>query len=155
MVRLRWRGHRDDGGQSAGTPDNGLRPDGTGGPTTGWARPASSGQSQVPGWLQLTAGWAWRLLVVGVVIYLTFRLASVLRLVVLPFIAALLLTALLLPLTARLRRAGLPSLAATWCTLLIAALVLGGLVMLVTNRVSADYPTLVEETRRTTTQVES
>ena len=82
MVRLRWRGHRDDGGQSAGTPDNGLRPDGTGAPTTGWARPATSGQSQVPGWLQLTAGWAWRLLVVGVVIYLTFRLASVLRLVV-------------------------------------------------------------------------
>src|SRR6202030_2488490 len=46
-------------------------------------------------------------------------------------------------------------LAATWCTLLIAALVLGGIVLLVTNRVSADYPTLVDETRHTTTQVES
>ena len=149
MVRLRWRGHRDDGGQSAGTPDNGLRPDGTGGPTTGWARPASSGQSQVPGWLQLTAGWAWRLLVVGVVIYLTFRLASVLRLVVLPFIAALLLTALLLPLTARLRRAGLPSLAATWCTLLIAVAVFAGAGALAATQTSADYQTLAHEVGNT------
>jgi predicted PurR-regulated permease PerM len=67
----------------------------------------------------------------------------------------LLLTALLQPLKARLRRAGLPGLAATWCTLLVGALVLGGLIMLVTNRVSADYPALVTETRHTTTQVET
>src|SRR5215469_1282703 len=145
MVRLRWRGHRDDGGQSARTPDNGLRPDGTGAPTTGWARSASGGQSHVPGWLQLTAGWAWRLLVVGVVIYLTFRLASVLRLVVLPFIAALLLTALLKPLTTRLRRAGLPALAATWCTLLIAVAVLAGAAALAATQTSADYQTLARE----------
>jgi predicted PurR-regulated permease PerM len=80
---------------------------------------------------------------------------GVLYIVVVPCTAALLLTALLQPLTARLRRAGLPGLAATWGTLLIAALVLGGIVLLVTNRVSADYPTLVDETRHTTTQVES
>jgi predicted PurR-regulated permease PerM len=102
MVRLRWRGHRGEGGEAAGTPDNGLRPDGSGTPMTGWAERASGGQARVPGWLQLTAGWAWRLLIVGVVIYLAFRLASALRLVVLPFIAALLLTALLQPLTGRL-----------------------------------------------------
>ena len=78
-----------------------------------------------------------------------------LYIVVVPCTAALLLTALLQPLTARLRRAGLPGLAATWCTLFIAAAVVGGLVLLVTNRVSADYPTLVTETRHTTAQVES
>ena len=145
MVRLRWRGHRDDGGQSAGTPDNGLRPDGTGPAATGWARPGSGSPSQVPGWLQLTAGWAWRLLVVGVVIYLTFRLASVLRLVVLPFIAALLLTALLQPLVTRLRRAGLPALAATWCTVLIAVAVLAGAGVLAATATSADYHNLTRE----------
>src|SRR6516162_1421591 len=112
-------------------------------------------QSRVPGWLQTGAAWSWRLLLLAAVLYLIARAVSVLSIVVVPCTAALLLTALLQPLTNRLRRAGLPSLAATWCTLLIAALVLGGLVMLVTNRVSADYPTLVEETRRTTTQVES
>jgi predicted PurR-regulated permease PerM len=145
MVRLRWRGHRDNGGQSAGTGDNGLRPDGTGTSATGWARPPSSGPSQVPGWLQLTAGWAWRLLVLGVVIYLAFRLASVLRVVVLPFIAALLLTALLQPLNHRLRRAGLPALAATWCTVLVAVAVLAGAGALAATQTSADYQTLARE----------
>ena len=68
MARLRWPGRRDEGGEAPGTPDNGLRPDGTGTPMAGWARPAGGGPSQVPGWLQLAAGWAWRLLVVGIVI---------------------------------------------------------------------------------------
>src|ERR1019366_2048879 len=111
--------------------------------------------SRVPGWLQTGAAWSWRLLLLAVALYLIARILGVLYIVVLPCIAALLLTALLQPLTARLRRAGLPGLAATWATLLIAAAVLGGLVLLVTNRVSADYPTLVAEAKHTTTQVES
>src|SRR6266550_7407422 len=98
---------------------------------------------------------SWRLLLLAAALYLIARVIGVLYIVVVPCTAALLLTALLQPLTARLRRTGLPGLAATWCTLLIAALVLGGIVLLVTNRVSADYPALVDETRHTTTQVES
>jgi predicted PurR-regulated permease PerM len=78
-----------------------------------------------------------------------------LYIVVVPCIAALLLTAVLQPLTSRLRRAGLPALAATWVTLLVAAVVLGGLVTLVANRVSADYSTLLAETKHTTAQVQS
>ena len=112
-------------------------------------------QNRVPGWLQTGAAWSWRLLLLAAALYLIARVIGVLYIVVVPCTAALLLTALLQPLTARLRRAGLPSLAATWCTLLIAALVLGGLGMLITNRVSADYPALVEQTRHTATQVES
>jgi predicted PurR-regulated permease PerM len=111
--------------------------------------------SRVPGWLQTGAAWSWRLLLLAAAVYLVARVISILSIVVVPCIAALLLTALLQPLKARLRRAGLPGLAATWCTLLVGALVLGGLVMLVTNRVSADYPALVSETRHTTTQVET
>jgi predicted PurR-regulated permease PerM len=111
--------------------------------------------NRVPGWLQTGAAWSWRLLLLALAIYLIARALGVLYIVVVPCVAALLLTALLQPLTARLRRAGLPGMAATWCTLLIAALVLGGIVLLVTNRVSADYPTLVDETRHTTMQVES
>ena len=145
MARLRWPGRRDDGGETAKTPDNGLRPDGNGAPTAGWTRPSGGGQPQVPAWLHQTAGWAWRLLVVGVVIYLTFRLASALRVVVLPFIAALLLTALLQPLTSRLRQAGMPALAATWCTLLVAVVVLAGAAALAATQTSADYQTLARE----------
>jgi predicted PurR-regulated permease PerM len=111
--------------------------------------------SRVPSWLQTGAAWSWRLLLLGAAIYLIARILGILYIVVVPCVAALLLTALLQPLTAWLRRAGMPGLGATWATLLIAAAVLGGLVLLVTNRVSADYPTLVAEVKHTTTQVES
>jgi predicted PurR-regulated permease PerM len=112
-------------------------------------------QSRVPSWLATGSAWAWRLLLLAVVIYLIARLLGILYVVVVPCIAALLLTAVLQPLTSRLRRAGLPALAATWVTLLIAAIVLGGLVTLVANRVSADYSTLLAEAKHTTAQVQS
>jgi predicted PurR-regulated permease PerM len=118
-------------------------------------RETTAEHNRVPGWLQTGAAWSWRLLLLAAAIYLAARILGVLYIVVVPCVAALLLTALLQPLTGRLRRAGLPALAATWVTLLIAAAVLGGLVMLVANRVSADYPALVDETRHTITQIES
>jgi predicted PurR-regulated permease PerM len=121
-------------------------------PERGVGSPESS---HVPGWLQTGAAWSWRLLLLAAAVYLVARVLGVLYIVVVPCVAALLLTALLQPLTGRLRRAGLPALAATWVTLLIAAAVLGGLVILVANRVSADYPALVDETRHTITQIES
>ncbi|HEY2268331.1 MAG TPA: AI-2E family transporter, partial [Streptosporangiaceae bacterium] len=110
---------------------------------------------QVPGWLHTGAAWSWRLLLLAAAIYLIARVLGVLYIVVVPCVVALLLTALLQPLAARLRRAGLPALAATWTTLLIAVAVLGGLGMLIANRVSADYPALVAETRHTISQIES
>jgi predicted PurR-regulated permease PerM len=117
--------------------------------------PRPEGEPQVPRLLQRWAAWAWRLLLVGLLIYVTFRVASALRLVVLPCIAALLLTALLQPLTARLRRRGMPALAATWCTVLATIIVVGGLVTLAVDQVSADYPTLVTEVTRTAHEVQS
>jgi predicted PurR-regulated permease PerM len=109
----------------------------------------------VPRWLQRAAGWSWRLLLVGLVVYLAFRVASVLRLVVLPCVAALLLTALLHPLLSRFRRLGLPALAATWCTLLIAVAILAGAGTLAVTRTTADYPHLVNELRHTVTQLQA
>ena len=152
---------------SPGGPDNGvgvIKPgidgttegtsagqDGTGQPTAPGSRAPSSQvpSSQVPSWLQRAAGWSWRLLLVGIAVYLAFRVASMLKLVVLPCVAALLLTALLQPVLSRLRRAGLPALAATWCTLLFAVAVLGGAVTLAATRATADYPTLVRELTHT------
>jgi predicted PurR-regulated permease PerM len=119
-------------------------------------RPVSAPErSRVPSWLATAAAWSWRLLLLAVVIYLIARVLGILYIVVVPCVAALLLTALLQPLTSRLRRAGLPAMAATWITLLIAAVALGGLVLLVANRVSADYPALLAEIKHTTAQVQS
>jgi predicted PurR-regulated permease PerM len=112
-------------------------------------------QNRVPSWLQTGAAWSWRLLLLAVAIYLIARVLGILYIVVVPCVAALLLTAVLQPLTSRLRRAGLSTMLATWVTLLIAAAVLTGLVLLVANRVSADYPALLAETKHTTAQVQS
>jgi predicted PurR-regulated permease PerM len=109
---------------------------------------------EVPVWLQQAAGWAWRLLVLGILLYAAFRVASVLRLVLLPCVAALLLTALLKPLTRRLRLAGLPDLAATWCTLLAALVVLAGVATLAVTQTSANYPTLVTDVGDTTNDLQ-
>src|SRR6516225_4992635 len=175
MRRRSWRGMRDRGAPAAtaGAPETGDGGAGNGdaSPHAGHAatdvaeagsrsadgglRPAEPGagpgparpraEPRVPGWLERAAGWAWRLLILGVLIYLTFRVVGVLRLVVLPCVAALLLTALLQPLTQRLRQAGLPALAATWCTFLAALAVLAGVVVLAATRTSADYQRLVTD----------
>ncbi|HEX6854536.1 MAG TPA: AI-2E family transporter [Streptosporangiaceae bacterium] len=123
----------------------------------GPAAPRDGGRAEaagVPRLLVQAAAWSWRILLVGLLIYLGFRVASTLRLVVLPCLAALLLTALLQPLTARLRNSfGMPSLAATWCTIGAAVIVLAGIGTLAASRVSADYPMLSREVRHTATQV--
>jgi len=128
---------------------DGVRPDGAQGPP-----PAAAPNDHVPRLLHVTAAWAWRLILVAILIYGAFRVSMQLRLVVLPLIAALLLTALLQPLSARLQRVGFPPLLATWCTLLAAVIVIAGAATLTATRVSADYPALAAEVKRTATQVQ-
>src|SRR5579875_482827 len=70
-------------------------------------------------------------------------------------VAALLLTALLQPVSSRLKRTGMPALAATWCTVLAVAVILGGIAMLAANRASADYPTLASEVRHTAHELQA
>jgi predicted PurR-regulated permease PerM len=116
---------------------------------------AAASPSDVPRWLRMSAGWSWRLLLLAATVYIAARVAGLLYLVVVPCAGALLLTALLQPLTARLRRAGMAPLAATWCTLLIAIVVLAGAATLVTARVQAEYPSLVIQVKHTTVEVQS
>src|SRR6201986_2960733 len=109
----------------------------------------------VPRWLRVSAGWAWRLLLLAGLLYVAGKVAALLYLVIVPFAAAILLTALLQPLTARLRRSGLGPLAATWCTLLLAFALIGGTVWLVTTRVEAEYPALLTQVGHTSTQIQN
>ncbi|HEY1915199.1 MAG TPA: AI-2E family transporter [Streptosporangiaceae bacterium] len=109
----------------------------------------------VPRWLQVTAGWAWRMLLVGLLIYVLARLASALRIVVLPCVAALLLTALLQPLKDRMQRAGMPSMLATWLALLTAIALIAGLGTLIGVRTSQEYPTLLADVTHTGHQLQN
>ncbi|MCW2931620.1 MAG: hypothetical protein JWM19_2582, partial [Actinomycetia bacterium] len=109
----------------------------------------------MPRSLRIAAAWAWRLLLLAVVLYILARVAGVLYIVVVPCAASLLLTALLSPLAAWLRRHRLSPLAATWCTLLLAFVVVAGVGALVTTRVESEYPALLAQLRHTATQVQS
>ena len=120
-----------------------------------WSGPFGSASEAVPRWLQVSAAWAWRLLLLAALLYVAGKVAALLYLVIVPCAAAILLTALLQPLTFRLRRAGLGPLAATWCTLLLAFALIGGAVWLVTARVEAEYPALVTQVGRTSTQIQN
>lgn len=126
-------------------------------PETSAAGPADHGtpppDAQVPRALQQVAAWSWRLLLTALVIYVAFRLAVDLRLVILPLIAALLLTALLQPLAARLRRLGFSPLLATWCMLLIALVVIAGAITLITDQIANQYPALFAEVQHTANEL--
>ena len=134
-------------GQAA--PEGPVAPEGPAAPEHPVAPP-----SDVPLWLRVSAGWAWRLLLLAALLYVAGKVAALLYVVIVPFAAAILLTALLQPLTLRLRRRGLGPLSATWCTLLLAFAVIGGTVWLVTTRVEAEYPALVIQVGRTSAQIQ-
>jgi predicted PurR-regulated permease PerM len=155
-IRSLWgRGPRTAGGTAAGAEAASAQGGAEAGPPGDGAGPELvAPEAQVSRLLRQTAAWSWCLLLTGITIYLTFRLAVALRLVILPFLAAMLLTALLQPTTAWLRRRGMPSLAATWCTFLVALLVIAGAITLFATRISADYQTLFNEVQRTTNQVQ-
>ena len=82
----------------------------------------------VPNWLDRGAAWSWRLLLVIAAVVVAFLAFSRLRIVIVPFLVAMLIAALLGPLAARLRRLGLPRLLATWVTLIGTLVVVGGVI---------------------------
>jgi predicted PurR-regulated permease PerM len=97
----------------------------------------------VPPLLADLAGWAWRLLVLALAAYLTVRLLDVLYFVFLPFVGALFATSLAYPVVRFLRGRGLPRALSTWITVLLAAVVFGGLSIFVVDRAATEYPQLV------------
>ncbi len=145
-----------DGEPARPAAANGTAPDAAAPNGTPAAEPPPELQAgSVPRWLQTSAAWSWRLLLLAAALYVAARVAALLYIVVVPCAAAILLTALLQPLTAPLRRRGMSPLAATWCILLLAIVLLGGAGWLVTTRVQADYPGLVTQFKHTTTQVQA
>jgi predicted PurR-regulated permease PerM len=113
--------------------------------------PAASSPVPVPPLLRDLAGWTWRLLTLALAAYLFVRLLDILSFIVLPFFAALLATALAYPLVRLLRGIGLKRSVATWITVLLAAVLLGGVAIFVINRAVAEYPDLVKQTSQTVT----
>ncbi len=96
----------------------------------------------VPYGVRATASWSWRILVVVGALYVLVRLVEVLHLVIIPFVAALLLAAALVPLAGWFRARGLPRAAATALTMLTFIAVVAGALTLVGNQVASGLPEL-------------
>lgn len=108
----------------------------------------------VPRGLQIAASWAWRVILVGALVYFLGRVAGMLSEVVIPLAIAILLTAMLSPVANRLRAWGLPGSAATAITVLGALALIAGALTLITTQVasqSADLTTKVTEGFQTLT----
>ena len=99
----------------------------------------------VPPLLADLAGWGWRVLLLSVIAWLFLRVAQQLYLVSLPVAASLLMTALLSPVVAALRRKGVPRALSTAVTVLGMLAAVVGLLVWVVQRAIAEAPTLSSE----------
>jgi putative heme transporter len=118
--------------------------------------PIKGDESLVPVGLRAAAGWTWRLVVVGVGIYLLLRLLDIFKVLVVPVLVALLLVALLRPLaeqltarpagTDRPARLGLPVSVAALVTIVVALGVVAGLVALIGQQVATGFGDLRDQT---------
>ncbi|MYU25655.1 AI-2E family transporter [Streptomyces sp. SID8352] len=90
------------------------------------AAPARPDPAQAVPWgVRVAAEAGWRLLVLAGTVWVLMRVISAVRLVVLAFVVALLITALLQPTVARLRRRGVPRALATALTAILGFVVMG------------------------------
>ncbi len=108
----------------------------------------------VPPTLAKMAAWCVCLILVGVVVYFFALIIARLTFVALPVAVALLLTALLYPLTNSLRQAGMRPIYATWVTMLVALAVLAGTGWLVGARAGEEFPNLVQQVQATARDVQ-
>lgn len=97
-----------------------------------------------PGWLVGSAGWAWRLLVVALAVFLIFWALSKVLLAVIAVFIALVITAVLRPLVLLYARV-LPRGAAAGLGLVSALLVIGGLVTFVVTSVTGSWQKLANQ----------
>lgn len=110
-------------------------------------------RSVSPG-LVIVSAWCWRILLVTATVLGLILLLERFYLPVLPLVFALLLAALLHPVLALMRRLHLPRALATWATLLLAALVLGGIGWFVWQRAASTYPQLIGQVDGLSKQVQ-
>ncbi|MFD9796314.1 AI-2E family transporter [Streptomyces sp. NPDC059070] len=101
----------------------------------------------VPFGMRVAAEIGWRLLVLAGTLWVLMRVISAVRLVVLAFVAALFITALLQPTVSRLKRMGLPRGLATAVTTIAGFIVMGLIGWFVVWQVMDNLDTLSEKVR--------
>jgi len=103
-------------------------------------KPTSTTPSAHP--LDKAAGWSWRIVAIAAFLALIIFVIIQLKVIIIPFIVALLVTALLFPLVRRLNRAGVKKGLAVAISLLAFGVIVAGLIFVVAKQTSSAYPEL-------------
>lgn len=103
--------------------------------------PAPTDDAVPPG-MRIAAAFSWRLLVVGAALAVLILLVVLLQDIIVPFLIALLLCALLVPMSSFLRRHRWPKWAAILTSLVSVVVAIGGLGLIVTAQIRYDLPSL-------------
>lgn len=114
-------------------------------PVAGHPVAPRSGRLPVPPLLQDLAGWTWRLLLLAALGWLLLQIATRLELITLPFAAAVLVNALLSPVTTALRSRGVPRGVATLLIVVPGLALVGGVISWVVDEAVAQTPALAAQ----------
>jgi putative heme transporter len=102
--------------------------------------------SAVPPGMQIAGAWSWRIIVIAGVFALFIFLIMQLRLIVIPFLVAVLLAALLVPFSQWLQKHGWPKWLAVTVSELGLIVIVAGLIVLVVTQIVSGYSDLQSQT---------
>jgi predicted PurR-regulated permease PerM len=108
----------------------------------------------VPIGVRVASAWAWRLLLIGLFVYVLVKVLGFFQLLVIPLLVALLAVALVKPVTDGLRRAGVRRAPASLLTLLAVLAVVAGLIALVGTQIASGFPELQRQAEAGLAQVQ-
>ncbi len=114
---------------------------------------ADAGSDTVPRAVQIAAAWSWRLLLVAAALYAVLRLLGTFLVIVAPVLIAVLLVALVKPLTDAMERGRLPRGLAALLTVIAVLAVVVGLGTLVGTQVAQGFPELQRQSGEGLSQV--
>lgn len=117
-------------------------------------RPLQRPDDAVPIGVQVASSWAWRLLLIGLFVYVLLRLLGFFQLLVIPLLVALLVVALIKPVADGLQEARLRRAPASLLTLLGVLAVVAGLIALVSTQIASGFPELQRQAEAGLTQVQ-
>ena len=104
--------------------------------------PRGTGVESVPWAMRVATAWSWRLLVVGAVVYFLLKLMAMYLVLVAPVFIAVLLVALVKPLTDLLQRTSLPRSVASLATVILVLAFVVGLFTLVGTQLASGFSDL-------------
>lgn len=107
--------------------------------------PVERADLHIPVTLRVSAGWSWRLIVIAAAIYILLMIVGRVRVVVIPVIAGLLISALIHPLAHRLQRLGVHRLPAAFIALFVFIAVVAGAAVAVGFNAANEIPTVSDQ----------